>query len=239
MQIQITMTEAEAHTYFAWRWNLDKNTTNSTAAVVPDLAPAVASDPDPVPCDMGGDSYDIDGGLEDAVHMSQDDNMEHMILAPDGLNLQSPDGNKQTYVGPVPGIERDRRGLPWDGRIHASSRARVADGTWRMRRGVDDMVIKKVEAELKAAWGSSPLPVTPEPIVEVLPPAPPVVEVLPPAPPVNPDDVKNLIMEVTRRGLSPEVVSDACNKAVIPGLPGLSNRPEMARPVAMILGVTI
>jgi hypothetical protein len=192
---------------------------------VPNMDSPVAGDNDPVPCDMGGN----------------------------GVDLTNPNnwGGGKLQVGQTIGIERDRRGLPWDGRIHASSRAKVADGTWRMRRNVSDDVIMKVESELRAKWGMPPLPVdereddkclppnmafnTP---VEELPPTPPVEE-LPPAPPVNPDDVKNLILEVTRRGLSPEVVSDACNKVGIPGLPGLINRPEMARAVAMILGVTI
>jgi hypothetical protein len=31
----------------------------------------------------------------------------------------------------------DSAGNPWDARIHASSKATVSDGTWRMKRGVD------------------------------------------------------------------------------------------------------
>lgn len=52
---------------------------------------------------------------------------------------------------PVPAsAELDSAGLPWDKRIHSSSRAKVADGTWRKLRGVDDALVASVEAELRA-----------------------------------------------------------------------------------------
>lgn len=36
----------------------------------------------------------------------------------------------------LPGnVETDKAGVPYDARIHSSSRARVADGTWKKRRG--------------------------------------------------------------------------------------------------------
>src|SRR5690606_17225438 len=39
----------------------------------------------------------------------------------------------------------DSAGLPWDERIHASSRATVADGTWRKKRGVSPEEVAAVE----------------------------------------------------------------------------------------------
>jgi hypothetical protein len=42
----------------------------------------------------------------------------------------------------------DSRGLPWDERIHASSRAKNKDGTWRYRRGLDEREAQAVEQEL-------------------------------------------------------------------------------------------
>lgn len=44
--------------------------------------------------------------------------------------------------------EVDSRGFPWDERIHASSKAINADGTWRNKRGVDSDLLHTVEAEL-------------------------------------------------------------------------------------------
>lgn len=43
----------------------------------------------------------------------------------------------------------DAAGLPWDERIHASSKALIADGTWRKKRGVADDLVAQVEAELR------------------------------------------------------------------------------------------
>lgn len=70
----------------------------------------------------------------------------------------------------------DAAGLPWDARIHASSKAKTVDGYWRARRGVDESLVSQVEAELK---GKSA-------IVETAPSAvPQVVTPPPPAPTVH------------------------------------------------------
>lgn len=50
---------------------------------------------------------------------------------------------------PAPGGV-DAEGYPWDERIHASSRATVADGTWRKKRGVDEALVAEVRAEWDA-----------------------------------------------------------------------------------------
>jgi hypothetical protein len=39
-------------------------------------------------------------------------------------------------VEPGPYAELDSAGKPWDATIHSSSRARVKDGTWKMKRGL-------------------------------------------------------------------------------------------------------
>lgn len=55
--------------------------------------------------------------------------------------------------GPAPaaGSELDRDGLPWDARIHAATKTKNKDGTWRQKRELDPAVRAAVEAELKAA----------------------------------------------------------------------------------------
>jgi len=65
--------------------------------------------------------------------------------------------------GPPVGVELDSQGLPWDARIHGSTRAQNADGTWRQRRGLNDVELKKrVEAELRATL-ALPGPAVPTP----------------------------------------------------------------------------
>lgn len=53
----------------------------------------------------------------------------------------------------------DSRGLPWDERIHASTKATNGDGSWRNKRGVDKALLEAVEAEL----AGSAVPNVPEP----------------------------------------------------------------------------
>lgn len=102
---------------------------------------------------------------------------------------------------PAASGERDSKGMPWDGRIHASSKAKVADGSWRYKRGVDDKVIAPIEAEIRAALGApavavggtapafgahpfseQPAPVVAPPAVQTVVAAVPAVAAVPPAP---------------------------------------------------------
>src|SRR6185437_377740 len=47
-------------------------------------------------------------------------------------------------------VDVDKNGLPWDERIHASTHAKIADGSWKRKRGVDDAIIGAVEAQLRS-----------------------------------------------------------------------------------------
>lgn len=51
-------------------------------------------------------------------------------------------------------VEYDSKGMPWDGRIHASSKNKVADGSWRYKRNCDEATIAQIEAELRATMGA-------------------------------------------------------------------------------------
>ncbi len=55
----------------------------------------------------------------------------------------------------------DSKGLPWDARIHASTKGTNADGAWKRRKNTPDEVTAAVEAELRALMGivpAKPLP---------------------------------------------------------------------------------
>jgi hypothetical protein len=63
-------------------------------------------------------------------------------------------GNASAAVAttnPAPTVEVDATGLPWDPRIHASTKTKTAKNVWTRRRGVEDDVFNQVEAQLKAA----------------------------------------------------------------------------------------
>lgn len=59
-------------------------------------------------------------------------------------------------------IDLDTDGMPWDLRIHARTKTKMKDGSWKKLRGVGPEIVKKVEAELKAVQSipaPPPLPV--------------------------------------------------------------------------------
>lgn len=88
----------------------------------------------------------------------------------------------------APAIVIDAEGLPWDERIHASTKERTAKGLWKARRGVNDAaMIQRVKSELLAtmalpagapAQQTVPAPVFQHPAAVVVVPAP---VALPPA----------------------------------------------------------
>lgn len=54
-------------------------------------------------------------------------------------------------------VALDSNGLPFDHRIHASNKdggVKVADGSWRKKRGVDPALVEQVEAELRQAMAA-------------------------------------------------------------------------------------
>lgn len=61
-------------------------------------------------------------------------------------------------TSPVPGVELDAEGLPWDVRIHASSKEKIANGTWKLKRGVGNQVVwlNQIKDELRRALGNAP-----------------------------------------------------------------------------------
>jgi hypothetical protein len=43
--------------------------------------------------------------------------------------------------------ELDSSGRPWDSRIHSSGKTKVANGTWKLKKGVDKALVEQVQAE--------------------------------------------------------------------------------------------
>lgn len=88
--------------------------------------------------------------------------------------------------------ELDKNGLPWDERIHSSSKNKNADETWRYLRGGDVDLRATVEAELRAKMANAETPPAPpadDNAGDVPPPPPPpapaaAADAPPPPPPV-------------------------------------------------------
>lgn len=91
---------------------------------------------------------------------------------------------------PVPAM-RDTNNLPWDARIHASSRTQTKDGVWTKRKGVSGVEFARVSGELLSA---APAPVAtpftplaqqqvaPAPVAQSVAVAPPPPAPAPPPP---------------------------------------------------------
>lgn len=105
-----------------------------------------------------------------------------------------------TTIPPAPAhsVEVDSEGLPWDARIHSSSKARVQkDNSWKLARGVSQQLVVTVKAELRQAMAApatrpAPVPVPPGAPSQFAAPAPvpvppPTTSAVPP-PPVVPDN---------------------------------------------------
>jgi len=62
----------------------------------------------------------------------------------------------------APSVELDKRGLPWDARIHSSSKKFKVDGTWKNLRNLDKEYVKKIEQELLSAQAAPAATTNPE-----------------------------------------------------------------------------
>lgn len=87
----------------------------------------------------------------------------------------------------------DSTGMPWDARLHSETKKKNADGSWRVRRGLDKNVRVAVEAELRAIYPDTsvnlhavpPVAAVPAASVPAPPPPPPAAAVVPAPPAPN------------------------------------------------------
>lgn len=75
-------------------------------------------------------------------------------------SIASPPSSAPAVTAGVPpvGADLDSRGLPWDARIHASTKGKNADGGWKKRKNLEPAVQTAVEAELRRLMG---IPIAP------------------------------------------------------------------------------
>jgi len=102
--------------------------------------------------------------------------------------------------GPAVPAELDKRGMPWDARIHAANRSQTIKGEWKSKRGVDANLVAACEAQNKPGNVPTPIIAMPATVSAVAPattaalaPPPPSVPMaaataptVPPPPPVVP-----------------------------------------------------
>lgn len=131
----------------------------------------------------------------------------------------------------VDAVKLDKNGLPWDARIHASSKALVADGTWRQKRGVDPVLLQTITAQLMAAVAA---PAAPPPVPAAAFPPPPPAVTPPPAPPAAPPGAGTfgeLLLFVTKHQtagtLAKTQITAVCESVGVPSTAVLSSRPDL------------
>lgn len=157
-------------------------------------------------------------------------------LAPQELPVPPADAEPEQAATPP---DRDAAGLPWDARIHSGTRALIADGTWRKRRGVEPEVVEQVEAELRTLVAIPP-PADPAEVFKPAdapppPPAPPAA-VAPPPPPAaaaagDPATFAELMVWLSPRLADKSVTHEQVREAVVDaGLASVENllaRPDL------------
>lgn len=156
---------------------------------------------------------------------------------------------------PASGVELDSKGLPWDERIHASTKSKIASGEWKAKRGINDpSLVQRVEAELRqrvagavtlaapvapamdAAQVFAPqapaaleVPAAPAPFV---PPTAPLAPVPPAAPSASADPttfeqlMPRITAAVMAQQIPPTAVGQACTAFGLTSVVGLQTSPQ-------------
>jgi hypothetical protein len=84
-------------------------------------------------------------GVNDQEPAKLSDEQPEMIDSPTLTILSSKSHGKSKKP------ELDTDGIPWDERIHATSKAKLKDGRWRRRRNLDDETFERIKQELLSA----------------------------------------------------------------------------------------
>lgn len=144
----------------------------------------------------------------------------------------SPEPEPATSEGP----ELDTDGLPWDDRIHASTKTKKQDGKWKAKRGVNAETVKQVEAELRQVMGidepapenggyAEPAP-QPQPQPEPAPQPDPAPQ---PQQTAAPSDFMTLVGMIGQHGYQQGDINAALQKCnpPLPSFQQLANRPDL------------
>lgn len=151
------------------------------------------------------------------------------------------------------GVELDSAGLPYDVRIHSAGKSKIADGTWKLKKGVDKGLVAQVNAQNKQLLGQALPAATPDTAaLPTLPTLPAGAAALPTLPPVVavPDATAEIVVtdypsfaqfvaqQVVKHG---QKATDELNRGLAhyglvdpatqtPQLPLMAHRPDIVDP---------
>ena len=132
---------------------------------------------------------------------------------------------EETSLPLEPDVELDTEGVPWDARIHASTKTKlVKNGTWKLIRGVDPVLVAQVKTEGALDNGAEDTRLIEEE-----------------TPPPGEDDGQmswaQLMTLISDNGLAGEVVNKACQAVGVQNIGLLQDVPLLIPMVAQGLGL--
>lgn len=177
-------------------------------------------------------------GLEPVVETTPTPEPEaaEVFAAPTPDAVAAPAPEAVATPAPTTGTDVDKNGLPWDGRIHASTKTKLVTGEWKNKRGIDKEFLASVEAELKEVMAipttevATPAP-APEAVAETPTPTPA------PAATGSITTFPELMTAITSSGLDPAIVSGAIQAVGLQSLPLLAARTDLIPQVVERLGL--
>jgi len=140
----------------------------------------------------------------------------------------------------------DSRNMPWDDRIHASTKTQTKDGAWKLKKGVDKNLVAQVEAGYLsgkvATYAETPTDTLQNVAPVVTPPSETQIApvVTPPSETVEGTSITTyaeLMAKVMSGVVDPVSVTKACAKFGLNSLPLLAARQDLVPKVAEELGL--
>lgn len=118
-------------------------------------------------------------------------NLNTSSVAPiaSGASTPATSGANVVTASSSTAVELDSEGHPYDVRIHSAGKSKIANGTWKLKKGVDKDLVAQINAQNKSLL-NTPLPSAGPTVADMpslatdLPALAPVVAALPSLPPV-------------------------------------------------------
>jgi hypothetical protein len=180
-----------------------------------DLAPPPAAQPSDSEIDAAVAAAARSAGLQEPYYLNEPsvDDATAVLAAAHMHDTITTDQAAAALIPPPPAVELDAKGQPWDPELHAASKAKVKDGTWRMRRNTSG--------------------IEPPPVAAGIIPPPPSAD--------SPDPAKALIERITQHLTNDPTQAGVVLAAVqsvglTKGFPQLTERPDLVPALIEELG---
>ena len=123
-----------------------------------------------------------------------------------------------------PSVSLDSQGLPWDFRIHARTKTKNKDGSWKRLRSVSNKTIDRVESELKVVQQIPPIIIVPSPTQDIPAPANDFAAIM-----------TMITTAMTNKTLVRPDIMKVLNSYGIPSIPIIATRPDLIPAIMLSL----